>query len=359
MNENENIDSSQMLVFPTKGKNRKSELQAFADKLQEISRKIGFKVSSRGWCYQLEGFNVITKDQFDKVQKVINLCRKQGYLPLDFTAQDESRIFDNIQMIEEDTPAEKMQSFLSTMLNYGKYHDIDMWEDEEYFIQILVEKIDLKTLFKPVCKKYHIAIGNSRGWSDIMQRANMIEDFKEAEEQGKTCVLLYCGDHDPYGLAISDFLKKNINDLKDATGYNADDLIIDRFGLNYDFIDEHNLTWIDNLISGSGKQPDYSKPIVKKYIDEFGERKVEANAIIVDPESARNLCEQAILNYVGEEIHERFKERRQAIVDKYNQLFEDLELKTALENAYQELESYEQESDENEDDEDENEDDEE
>lgn len=353
MNETENIDTSQMLVLPSKGKNRKNEMQIFADKLIEISDKIGFKVSSRGWCYQLEGFNVITKDQFDKVQKIINLCRKQGYLPLDFTAQDSARIFDNIQSIEDRTPAQMLRAYISMMLKYGKHHRIDMWENEKYFIQILVEKVDLKTLFKPVCEKYHIAIGNSHGWSDIMQRANMIEDFKEAEEQGKKCVLLYCGDHDPYGLGISDFLKKNINDLKDATGYDADDLIIDRFGLNYDFIDEHNLTWIDNLISGSGKQPDHSKPIVKKYVDQFGERKVEANAIIVDPVSARNLCEQAILHYVGEDIHERFGERRQTIIDEYDQLYEDLEIKTALESAYQELETYEQESDEIEDENDE------
>ena len=80
--------------------------------------------------------------------------------------------------------------------------------------------------------------------------------FEEMEDAGKQCVLLYCGDHDPGGLAISDFLQSNFEDLSDAVGWFPDNLIIDRFGLNYDFIEENNLTWIDNLETSSGGRLD-------------------------------------------------------------------------------------------------------
>lgn len=33
------------------------------------------------------------------------------------------------------------------------------------------------------------------------------------EAKGKECVLLYCGDHDPGGLHISEFLRSNFEDL--------------------------------------------------------------------------------------------------------------------------------------------------
>lgn len=45
--------------------NRKEGLREFAAELERISDTIGFKISARGWCYQLEGFGLITKAEFD------------------------------------------------------------------------------------------------------------------------------------------------------------------------------------------------------------------------------------------------------------------------------------------------------
>jgi hypothetical protein len=41
------------------------------------------------------------------------------------------------------------------------------------------------------------------------------------EAEGKHCVLLYCGDHDPGGLNISEFLRSNMADLAVAVDWNA------------------------------------------------------------------------------------------------------------------------------------------
>ena len=56
--------------------------------------------------------------------------------------------------------------------------------------------------------------------------------FQEAEAEGLQPVLLYCGDHDPMGLHISNTLMKNFQDLSKAVGWDPDGLVIDRFGLN-------------------------------------------------------------------------------------------------------------------------------
>ena len=76
--------------------------------------------------------------------------------------------------------------------------------------------------------------------------------FAHWESRGKKCVLLHCGDHDPGGLHISEFLHSNFADLGRAVRWWPNNLVIDRFGLNADFIRRHRLTWIDNLITGSG-----------------------------------------------------------------------------------------------------------
>ena len=60
----------------------------------------------------------------------------------------------------------------------------------------------------------------------------------------------------------------------------------------------------ENLITSSGgrlddpKHPDHGKDYVQRYLDEYGARKVEANALVVRPEAGRELCREAILEYV-------------------------------------------------------------
>jgi hypothetical protein len=134
-------------------------------------------------------------------------------------------------------------------------------------------------------------------------------------KRGGKCVLLPFVDHDPGGLHIVKFLLKNLADLSDAVGWSPDDLIIDRFGLNLDFIRRHRLTWIDNLETSSGERlddsehHDHRKDYVQSYIKKFGVRKVEANALVVCPEAARELCRQAILKYVSQSQLEQYRRR--------------------------------------------------
>jgi hypothetical protein len=140
--------------------------------------------------------------------------------------------------------------------------------------------------------------------------------FAEWEAKGKTCVLLYCGDHDPGGLHISDRLLSNLADLEAPVGWSPKDLLIDRFGLDYDFIEAQGLTWIDNLATAKGEYPlndphhrDHTKPYVQAYLRRFGVRKVEANALVVRPEGGRELCRQAILRYTPARAVDEYEDR--------------------------------------------------
>lgn len=317
-----NIDFSKRMT-----KKRKVE---FVNELIEIEKNIEFKMSSRGWCYFLENIRVINKDEFNKVDKLIRSCREIGLLPVDFVAVDEARKFSGIEEPEEESPIKYMAGWIKAALSCEDYFTPDYWQDEEYYLQMLVEKIDLKTLFEPICEKYHIPIANSKGWSSILQKADFARRFKDAEGKGLKSVLLLCGDFDPCGIKISDNKKKELRDLKDSvwsdgeSGYDPENLIIDRFGLNYDFIIENNLTWIDNLITGSGKDlsdpehPDHYKSYVQDYIAKYGYRKCEANVLVTIAEKARQLCENAILKYLGDDAFERFAGKQMQAYEQLN-----------------------------------------
>jgi hypothetical protein len=202
------------MEFDLNQKATPERLGEFAEKLMVLQNQIGFKVSARGWCYQLESERLINKDKFGKVEAWINKCRGCGILPIDFTAEEEGRKFSGVEEPTTQDPIAYMGLYVDAAAKAEDYHTPDWWDGEQFYIQMLFEKIDLKTLFTPVWEKYHIPIATSKGWSSMLQRAVYARRFKEAEDKGLKLVLLYCGDHDPDGLRIAEFIRSNLEDLK-------------------------------------------------------------------------------------------------------------------------------------------------
>lgn len=293
----------------------RSKLEAWATAIKEIQSRLDMSVSSRGWCYLLEDHG-LSKADFDQAQTLINDLRKSGLLPLNICADDSSRQFYGIEYLDNSEIDEELSSIWNTVEHFlTDYKPVSFWENQRYFVQIVVEKIDLRNLFQPICDQYRIPIANARGWSDLNMRADMMRRFAKHEADGRIPVLLYCGDHDPKGLQISASLRNNLSELSDAVGWKPDNLIIHRFGLNADFIKKHNLTWIENLITGSGgdlaspKHKDHKQAYVQNYLAEFGAKKVEANALVTRPKEGRALCEAAILKYVQTDKIPEFESR--------------------------------------------------
>lgn len=345
-------------------------LEHFALIAQRLSQSIGFKVSARGWCYLFEQNGYIDKSQFDKVADAINRCRKIGLLPVDFVAEESSRAFVGVERpnIETDKPRVKdtLRWLMKQVVAGDHYYTPDWWEGEEYYIQMVVEKIDLKTLFEDICAEYHIPIANAKGWSSILQRAEYARRFKEAEDKGLKCVLLYFGDFDPDGLRISDTMRKNLFDVKDVfwsdgkKGYDPSSLQIHRFGLNHDLIMENNYTWIDNLVTGSGnelarvdeqgnivaglkkegknagqKHQNFSMPYLQQYVQQYGVRKCESNALVTTPGIAARVVREEIERWLGPDARQRFETKRFAIQVEYQELLDETQLREPMENILQ------------------------
>jgi hypothetical protein len=253
-----------------------------------------------------------------------------GYLPLDICAEDVRRLARGIEDIDDDDfrdYAENIFAGIDTV--HVGYIPFSFWDDKEFYIEVVVEKIDLVNLFDPVCRKFRIPIKNNVGWNDINSRVRTMKRFAMHAAAGRKPVLQYYGDFDPAGLLISTALRNNMKELEGAVNcelaqdgipdLNIDDVIIERCGLNYDFINRNRLSWIDGLATGSGKRlddinhKDHKKPYVQDYLKNYcpdwvppltpftvgtGARKCEANALVVQPKKARKLCLQNILRYL-------------------------------------------------------------
>ncbi len=350
--------SERVVIFPPSNINKrtnlgkikwKEALEVFSKSLMNFQKNSSLdKITSRGWCYIIETSGFIRKDQFDLCQDVINECRDKGILPINFVALDLNREFFYIDHINYSIPKEHIVDWLYSAKDSEQYkEDFEFWESQSCYIQCMVEKIDVLNLFKPICEKYHIPMANGKGWSDKNSRWQLSQRYKYWESRGKKCILLYIRDFDPVGLLIGSKMKKNIADLincidlKGRTGWNPENLIVDPFLLSYEFIQENNLLWIENLISGSGKPPNKKLQYIKDYIAKYGERKVEANALIVVEEESRELFESTILNYLGDNPFEIYDRAIKEDQEKTVKVMEKINLKERIQELIDEIEELE------------------
>ena len=313
------------LVLPTRRRGRQSAepqaqydeaVRTFCADLLQIQSALDFKKSGRGWAYTLEQRGVISKGEIDLAYKLINDCRSNGRLPIDFVAADAGRATIGLENLDRTSPQQEAEAIVRRMKSaHRHYWPFGFWRDQDCYVEMLVEKIGLQEMFRSVCELFNVPLTNGSGWSDISSRGEIASRFRHWESAGKTCVLLYCGDFDPAGFRISEFVRRNFEKIAGGTGWSPDKLIVDRFGLNLDFIRKHQLPWIDGLETSSGgrlddpNHNDYDKDYVQSYLLKYGARKVEAEALESIPDQARDLCRRAILRYVEE-----------AAVDEYRRL---------------------------------------
>jgi hypothetical protein len=291
-------------------------LTEWCQEIIRIAESMDYKIGARDWCYVLEVAGSLTKGEFDTGEKLISACRKDGHLPVDICGNDNGRPTANLKYIDCTSVEEEAEDIIARAQEaYCNYHPFSFWENQKYYVQMAVEKMGVYSLFEKPTKEFDVPLVNIGGWSDINSRVAMMRRYAYWKARGKKCVLLRFVDHDPGGLRIAEFLHKNLADLSDAVGWSPDNLIIDRFGLNPDFIRRHRLIWIDNLETSSGERlddpnhHDHNKEYVQSYIKKHGIRKVEANALVVCPEAARELCREAILKYISQPALEQYRRR--------------------------------------------------
>jgi hypothetical protein len=310
------------------------KVAAFCKVILELRSGVDFDPGSRGWAYVLEVHRYIDKNDIDAAQDLINACRKSGDLPLDICSEDSKRAAENVEKIDSDPEERAAEIFNYVMAAENYYTPFSFWDDLDTYVQVGVEKSNIKSLFTKTCAGLYVPIANLGGWADLNVRAGFMRRFKEKEAEGKRCVLLAFTDLDPGGLNISNFLRANLEELAHAIGWSPENLVIERFGLDRDFVERHQLTWIENLITSKGEYPlddrrhrDHRKDYVQTYLRQFGARKVEADALVKVPELGRELCRQAILKYVPANAPRRYRAKlkpvRAQLRRELDQLLED------------------------------------
>jgi len=301
--------------------------------MRNYIHRIGFAPVARSWLYAFESEGVITKGDFNWCGKWIADHRKWiradgagALIPWDFVANDESRSMSGWDFHDEaETSIEHINNRVRDALEGAKqYSPCSYWRFQDHYPIIWSEKKDLLKLFRDELPEA-VKRFAGKGQANLGARIEVIKQCRFAEAHGMKPVILYCGDHDPSGIKISDGIVENLRFAAQGLGWesrleemDADSRVV-RFGLNAEFIDNAGLLWIDGLETSRDerkgtndladpKHPDHFKPYVQSYLQEFGPRKCEANALIANPTAARALIRDELWRWLSHEGQKAWQE---------------------------------------------------
>lgn len=282
---------------------------------------LGFAPVARSWLYAFESERIIDKGEFDWAGKWLADRRKEGLIPFWMVGEDTTRSLSGVDVYDEEaTPREYINRTLKDALEQAQmYRPSSFWKHQEFYPIIWTEKRDLIKLFQPELPQA-VRRFASKGQADVNSRVALLQECKAADDLGLKPVILYCGDHDPMGVKMSDAIYDNLHQIAEVTDTDhillmmrMDDRIV-RFGLNEDFISDNDLLWVDNLETSSGKDladpnhPHHGFDYVQDYIQQFGNRKCEANALITRPKAARYLVWEALMDWLDQDGIDQWNE---------------------------------------------------
>ena len=172
---------------------------------------------------------------------------------------------------------------------------LDMWEGQPNYVEVMVEKQALEGVLWPVCSDLDVPFTANKGYSSSSAMYEASKRFIDAHENGKSCFVLYLGDHDPSGIDMSRDVLDRLNLFTDSCG-----LEVQRLALNMDQVDELRPPENPAKITDSRAEG---------YISRFGRSSWELDAI--EPARLASIVRGAIRSLIDEDVwREREDEQR-------------------------------------------------
>lgn len=257
----------------------------------EDYQRQGYSLTLRQVYYQLVSKNVIENSEksYANLGVLINNGRLTGLI--DWTAiEDRTRYLR--QLTHWDSPVEIIESAAQS-------YRIDLWQDQESYIEVWVEKDALIGIVEQSAIRYDVPYFSCRGFvsqSEMWEAAQRI-----IGKTNKRSIILHLGDHDPSGIDMSRDMQERLNKF-------GADVHIQRIALNMSQVEQY------------GSPPNPAKTTdtrYKAYTDIYGMSSLELDAL--EPKTLDDLICRNIEKYLDKEKFERAKirqdqERREILI---------------------------------------------
>ena len=274
------------------------------DNVNEILLEYDMPLTLRQIYYRLVadfGFEN-TVNNYKGLSRKLVKAREQGDV-------DESRMEDRVrQTIGSDFGYSSPQDFLDTQIKrlekISKHYSRPMWNDQDYYIEIWIEKDALSRIVSDEATKFNVLTAVARGYSSYTFIRDGVQRILENAVDKKPVILNFT-DFDPSGLDMS-------RDLKDRLRrYGAVDVIVERIALTKTQV-------IDMQLPPAPSKKSDSR--AKSFIEQYGDGVVELDAI--KPNILQKIVRSSILEYID---IDRWNEKVELIGEERSDLKERIE----------------------------------
>lgn len=112
------------------------------------------------------------------------------------------------------------------------YYRRNLWENQDRYVEVWIEKDALIGIVEPTTQGYDVPCFSCRGYTSPSEMWAAAQRFILKHEEGKECIVLHLGDHDPSGIDMT-------RDITDRMAVFGASVRIDRIALNRDQIDAY------------------------------------------------------------------------------------------------------------------------
>ncbi|PCI86693.1 MAG: hypothetical protein COB24_09020 [Hyphomicrobiales bacterium] len=166
----------------------------------------------------------------------------------------------------------------------------DWWGRQDNYVEVWVEKDALSGVISQPCNEYRVPYMACKGYMSSSAAWEAGQRFKTQQENGKNCVLIHLGDHDPSGI---DMTRDNGDRLFLFSENNVE---VRRIALNMSQIRQYNPPPNPAKLSDSRSN---------EYVRQYGDSSWELDAL--EPRIMAKLIEDEIKSLIDFEIWESTK----------------------------------------------------
>jgi len=265
-----------------------------ANSIIEEYQSDGMTLTLRQLYYQFVARGLLEnkKRNYDNLGVTVSKARLAGLIDWD-AIEDRTRFLRG--RINSYSPS-------SAIVGLQREYTINMWENQDYHVEVWIEKDALIGVIEGVCRRNDVDYFACRGYVSQSELYEAGKRMQRKESEGKTCVVIHLGDHDPSGI---DMTRDNGNRLDLFSESYVD---VRRIALNRDQIDEYSPPPNPTKLSDSRAEG---------YIAEHGYSSWELDAL--EPRVMRDLLQETIDEYIDPDEWQE----REALLQEHKSILND------------------------------------
>lgn len=263
----------------------------------EEYQNAGYRMTLRQLYYQLVARDIIPNKlaEYSRLSRLLTDARMYGLIDWDF-------IEDRVRILKMPSEFNDIPDLIDTAISAYRRQ---RWYNQDYYIEVIVEKNALIGVLEPICRQYHVSIFPNVGYGSTTVIHELALRIKDKEENGKKCIVLYFGDHDPSG----EDMVRDIRDRLVIFGANAE---VIKVALTMEQINQYNPP------PNPAKMTD---PRSNGYVAEHGSSSWELDAL--PPNVLVQLLRDSILEYLDMDKYNFVKETEEEEKTKLTELAEE------------------------------------